>query len=407
MTALAGDPAQVRVAAAVFETSATATSAVASNVSGAQIASWTGDAGDAFRGDWSALRTDVKDHSEDLQRGSEVLMVHATELEAINAQALDALERWRAAADRLLSLPPDLSAFTDLYRAQADLRHAIDLRVRLSQRTADNLYGLISADAAEVEGYTWPPAGWPAGGSWADDPLPSTILDDATFDPEDVSQGGIGDCYVISTVMALMQTPEGDALLRENIRWDSVREGYWVTLYVDGKPTPIFIDHALHEGALEDGGPGIVSLYEAAFSEYESWATLSGGSAHDVFPVIAGTDAERINWDAGDGDTWDPGPAREALDDGGYVVASSHPTDDPAPTIQVTKQNADGSTYTTDVRIVGPHAYTVAGVEADGSVWVMNPWGQGNSYDDGGPFLVSAEDFEELFRAVSISEGLS
>ena len=407
MSGLAGDPAQVRVAATAFETSATAASAVTSAVGGARVTSWRGEAADAYRGDRDALHADVKDHSGDLLRGSQVLEMHATELETITAQIRDALGRARAAADRLLTLPPDLTALADLYRAQADLRHAIDLRVRLSQRTADNLYGLISPDGAEVEGYTWPPAGWPPGGSWADDPLPPTIVDDATFDPEDVSQGSIGDCYVLATVMALMQTPEGDALLRENIRWDPVREGYWVTLYIDGRPTPVFVERALHHGAEEGGAPGVVSLYEAAFSEYESWATLAGGSAHDVFPVIAGLGAERINWDASAGDTWDPGPARDALDDGGFVVASAHPTGDPAPTIQVTKENADGSTSTTSVQIAGAHAYTVAGVEADGSVWVMNPWGQGNPYDAGGPFLVSAEDFERLFRAVSISEGLS
>lgn len=404
MSGLLGDPGQIAVAAHAFSTSADATSAVETIVRSADTPTWSGPTADAYREHRNVIKDHVKDHAADLARGAVVLKGHAAELAALNTQVLDALRRMNAARDRLLTLPPDLTALSDLFTAQRDLTHAVDLRIRLSQRTADNLYGLISADDPTALGYTWPPAGWPSGGSWADTPLPSTILDGATFDPEDVQQGGIGDCYVISAVMALMQTTEGDTLLRDNIRWDDARQGYWVTLYPDGVPTPFFIDHGLYEGATENGGPGVVSLYEAAYSQYETWATLNGGSASDAFPVLTGTEAVRNGWDVAKGETWDPTESQAALANGQVIVASSCDFSDvPNPTIEVSKYTPYGSTYATDVEIVGPHAYTVVSVEADGDVWVMNPWGDENGADGGGAFCVSASDFETYFRAVSIS----
>jgi len=55
------------------------------------------------------------------------------------------------------------------------------------------------------------------------------------------------------------------------------------------------------------------------------------------------------------------------------------------------------------VDLYGPHSYAVSGIEADGSVWVMNPWGTGNPADGGGPFLVSAADFDLYFGNVGSS----
>lgn len=400
MAVVGGDPAQVRVAAGAFGTAATVASSAVSTMRGVSLLSWNGEASDAFRTHRRRIDTDLDDHADDLARGRDVLERHADELEQLAAAADEAIARLRDARDRLLRLPPDLSAFGDALRAQRDLNHVIDLRNRLSRRTADNLYGLISPDSTQLSGYRWPPEGWPSGGSWADTPLPPTILDGASFDPQDVEQGGIGDCYVLAAVMALMLRTDGDRILREGIRWDAGREGYWVTLYIDGRPTPVFVDHALYNGAEERGAPGVVSLYEAAYAQYESWATLNGGWSHDVFPVLTGANAYEDRWEQGE--AWDPTAAREALVGNGYVVANTRPIE--TVTVPADKHTPYGSTYPTQVRIVGPHAYAVTAVEEDGDVWLMNPWGAGNSADKGGSFRVSAEVFSEYFRSVSIGE---
>lgn len=82
---------------------------------------------------------------------------------------------------------------------------------------------------------------------------------------------------------------------------------------------------------------------------------------------------------------------REVLDDGGQVVISSPRSGDH----QITVTDADGNSR--DVDVVTSHSYVITRIDPDGSVWMRNPWGPGNSADGGGEFRVSPEDVEDLF----------
>ena len=87
---------------------------------------------------------------------------------------------------------------------------------------------------------------------------------------------------------------------------------------------------------------------------------------------------------------------REVLNDGGQVTLSSPRDGDH----QISVTDAAGNTR--DIEPVTQHSYVVTRIDEDGSVWMRNPWGPGNSADGGGEFRVSAEDATSLFwRAAS------
>lgn len=400
---MSGSPPQIHAEAAAFRRCGTVASDAATVIASLALSAWTGEAGDAYRDRRATLRSTVNDHAADLAAVATVLDDYATALAPLLAEIERIRAGMRAAWDALISLPPDLTAVGDLITAQRALRSALLRKAQLADHAAENIYARVSDTDPAVPGYTWPPDGWPLERPWDTAPLPPDILDTSTFDPRHVSQGGIGDCYLISTLMTLMRTPEGDALLRQNVRWDPEAGGYWVTLYVDGKPTPFFVDHAITGGATENDKAGLVTIYEAAMRDYLSYADLhDGGVASDVYPLITGQDASQTK--APDGG-WDLGDLHDEFADSGYMVASASEVDSVnAPEmITVQRETPYGTYYTETVEIIGPHAYAVVAVTDEG-VWLMNPHGAGNRVDGGGSFLVSPEDFDRLFWRVSVGE---
>jgi hypothetical protein len=112
----------------------------------------------------------------------------------------------------------------------------------------------------------------------------------------------------------------------------------------------------------------------------------------DAMEIITGEDVNVIENDSYAGLTGDQlDPLRENLEDGGQVVISSPRNGDHT----ITVQGEDGSTR--EIDIVSSHSYAVTRIDEDGSVWMRNPWGPGNSADGGGEFRVSSEDVADLF----------
>lgn len=400
---MSGEPTLIHTDASTLRTAAAVASTAETDVGKHALASWTGLGGDAYRERRTQLLDTLDGHDWDLRSVADILDTYADELALLLAEIEQARARVRAAWLTLATNPLNLAAITELLSAQRALSSAVFRKRQLAERMADNIYAQISANDPTVPGYTWPPKGWPVERLWSDTPLPADILDNATFDPEDARQGGIGDCYLISSLMTLMSTDEGDAFLRENIRYDADNQGYWVTLYVDGEPRPFFVDHAISGGATEQSAAGVVTLYEAAMREYLTYAELSdGGWPIDTYRVLTGCDAKET-WTPSDG--WDLGDLADDFQESGYMVASTSTIDSEASPemTQVQRTTPYGTYYTETVELVGPHAYAVTAV-TEGGVWLMNPHGAGNTSDGGGSFRVSVEDFNRLFQQVATGE---
>lgn len=367
------------------------------------IRGWSGEAATAYGERRRHLLAVFDNYRPTLTGAAQVLETYASELAVILAEMEAARARIRAISRNLASLF-DPQAWRELYDAHRDLQAANTRRQHLAARTADNIYALVDHEKDPIPGDVWPPPGWPVEWAWETSPLPADLLDTASLDPADVDQGGVGDCYLLSSLMTLMGTAEGQALLRQNIRYDADLQGYWVTLYVDGEPTPFFVDRAIAGGVREAGGtPGIATLYEAAMREYLTFADLhDGGVASQVYPLITGRDSHEMK-SAADG--WNYPALRRELDESGYMVASSLNDRDPLmpATVEVRRPTPYGTYWTDSVTVVGSHAYAVVAVTDEG-VWVMNPHGPGNPADQGGKFLLSREDFDRLFWRVSMGE---
>lgn len=404
---MSGDPGAIRTAAAAIQASGDGAALVHTNLRALDVETWDGWAANAFRGRRQAIIDAVDEQEDDPRAAATILNAWADQMADADA-SIDAVRtRMRAAWDALIDLPPDLGVLPGLMRDQRELATLRFVRERGAIHAADELYALIAADTSDLVGLTWPPDGWPPPQSLQTVPLSSTILDTATFDPLTVNQGQIGDCYLLASLMALMQTDEGDQLLRDNITWDPALNGYWVTLYDDGDPVRYFVDRAQAGGARQDGAAGIASIYEAAMKEHLTFGDLTnGGWPVDTFPIITGHDADELTHDPGGDEAWDTDALRDKLDDGEQLVASTGSVDsDGAVQITVNRPDASGALQPETVDLHGPHSYAVAGVEPDGSVWVMNPWGAGNGADGGGAFLVSAADFNLYFNNVGSSGG--
>lgn len=127
-----------------------------------------------------------------------------------------------------------------------------------------------------------------------------------------------------------------------------------------------------------------------------------------MFPLLTGQDATDYRRDVSGAQGWDFDTLRADLADGGHLVASTPvvAVGGEDPQVAVTRHDPSGELVADTVSIKGPHSYTVVDVETDGSVWLINPWGEGNPADGGGSFRVSTQDFDRLFHDVASSGGV-
>lgn len=365
---------------------------------------WQGEAADAYSAAAGRSLTEATALADLLRAGSGTLSRYA----AAQGEAARALSSAQTSFDRaqraVRANPLDLAALADGWRAHWDAMSAVGRQQQAAAIAARELRDAIGLDADARP--WWDPFGWFNDPEDPDERVSDNILDDDSFDPDDVSQGQIGDCFMLSVVVSLLETDAGDDFIRDNIRWDDAKQGYWVTLYSNGTPKEVFVEYVFGNGAKQDdwqwwifGGdkPSIAALYESAIRQEYGYHAIDGGVPADAMEMITGQSAwvvENNNY-AGlsDGQVES---LRDAMTDGAQVVISSPRSGDH----QITVTAPDGSTREIDV--VNTHAYSVTRIDADGSVWMRNPWGPGNSADGGGEFRVSADDVADLFWRASV-----
>lgn len=399
-----GDPAAVEAAARDLNTASEAADGAHTLVSETRPAIWQGAAADAF----STAARDTLPAAERLSTALGEASGTLTRYAAVQRQEQSGYESAQSTFDdavrSLRSNPLDVGAAVDVVRSRMAAFGAIG-RLQQAAATAADELRTASGEDADARPW-WDPFGWFNDAKDPDERVSDNVLDDDAFDPDDVSQGGIGDCFMLSTIVSLLNSEGGDDFIRENVRWDPDKNGYWVTLYSNGEPTEVFVEYVFDNGAKQNdwqwgifGGdkPSIAALYEAAIREKYGYDEIDGGVPADAFEMITGHQVDTIENDENTGlSESQVDELRDVLDDGGQVVLSS-PRDGEH---HITVTGEDGSTR--EVEIVTTHAYAVTRIEADGSVWVRNPWGPGNSADGGGEFRVSAEDVADLFwRAAS------
>lgn len=398
-----GDPGAVLAAADGLRRASTEADAARDLVAGARPKVWEGAAADAYAESAKRTLDDAQGLSDVLRAGSGTLSRYA----AVQRSARSDFDDAQAGVDRatraLRGNPLDIPAAFDLVRSEWAAFGAMGRLQEAAAVAAEELRAAIG-----VEGDArpwWDPFGWFNDPEDPDERVSDDILDDDAFDADDVTQGGIGDCFMLSSIVSLLGSDGGDEFIRDNVRWDPDKGGYWVTLYSNGEPEEVFVEYVFDNGArqndwewwiLNGDKPSIAALYEAAIRQEYGYDFLDGGVPAEAMEIITGRDVVTVENDnyAGLSDTQLDGP-REVLENGGQVVISSPRSGEH----RITVTDADGSTR--EVEIVTSHSYAVTRIEPDGSVWMRNPWGPGNSADGGGEFRVDAEDVSDLFWRTS------
>jgi cbb3-type cytochrome oxidase subunit 3 len=348
---------------------------------------------------------------------SRVLASYAAFLSGLEAKSTELHHSRTNVEARIAKNPFDALALLDIVSLGL-AEHAL---LRRAQSAADEAaQALLALVDEEVSGHRhW----WDPFGIWDDDSVPDASVDEHTldrtnWDPAYVQQGNIGDCYLVSTVMGYMSTSEGRAMLQNNIRWDSKAGGYWVTLYDHGKPKEYFVGKVYGQGADQVDGQtlwwtntshNVVNLYEAAYAQMIGYDDLDDGGKPDfVMAAITGEPASHQALNRGNADG-DLAYIDERLSSGSPVVAWTTSRSTEYVVENATIVRPDGKVVNEDIDIVsGPdrsHAYSVERVDSDGTVWVRNPWGPGNSADGGGLIGLSAEQFESAFCELSAESG--
>lgn len=226
--------------------------------------------------------------------------------------------------------------------------------------------------------------------------------DHGEIDINDVSQGGLGDCYMIASLAAVAQ--QNPDLIKKMIR-DNGDGSYTVTFYEKnqfiGIETPGFTkkeitvkldgsEYAEFGDSTDQNQEVWVRVIEKGYAEWKGgYSAIEGGWPHNALEAITGIDS--VNYTPSSLKIDD---LASALKSGGAVTAGTFrdvtlgPIDLPDIT--------DSSSYYTNNQLIQGHAYTVTAVDsAAGTVTVRNPWGGSNAY-----FTLPFADFQKNFSTV-------
>ena len=394
--------------------------------------SWEGAAREAFH---RALRRELKQTQrldKGLDNGAKAILKYAYMAEATERN-IDAARARMQALDRQVDAVPDSEQndkFEELKpEAQATAKSAketIDLLNKAGDVCAAELRAALHLEAVEPND-----EGKNAG------ELHELNHDDINrinhelkhMDFRTVSQGGIGDCYLLATLMAMMRTPEGRKRLQNSIRphfRNGRQDGYMVTLYEDPdhpeRARTVFVDRTYLRGA-NGGNPGVVSVLEAAYGQMYEGGTrgnsvfgptgISGGQPSAVMEEVTGKastvyqrDFHRDPFYNGYSDDRRK-DIHDALKDHRPVVASSNTQLFFKKDYLVKEVTIHGEKHR--VQIAKNHAYVVVAADKDG-VTVRNPWGESPDLD-GNPdpkfaeFKMSWKDFGDSFHNVHVGGG--
>lgn len=398
-----GDPAAVSAAADSLRRAATDAERAHSAARNARPELWSGKAADAYNASLQRSLPAATRLANSLSSAAGTLTRYAAAQSAASAEFASSQATFDRAAGALRENPLNVPAAFSAAHARLSAFGALGQLQQAAATAASELRAGLGEDG---DGRPWwDPFGWFTDPEDPDERVTEGIFDDDAFDVEDVAQGQIGDCFMLVSIVSLLNTDAGDDFIRENVRWDSDKEGFWVTIYPGGEAKEVFVEHVFGNGAKQNdwnwwifGGdkPSIAALYESAIRQEYGYSYIDGGVPADAMELITGKRVEVVensNY-AGLSSSQVDG-LRETLNAGGQVAISSPRTGEH----QITVSAPDGSTREIDV--VNTHAYAVTRIDADGSVWMRNPWGPGNSADGGGEFRVSAEDVADLFWRAS------
>ncbi|UJP39831.1 hypothetical protein [Cellulomonas palmilytica] len=401
MSVLPGDPAAVgRTATSVGDAARAVTGAGTLVRTQRGAMDWTGAAAEACDARLAAVEGGADAVAQSLTAIESALRTYTAALTDAQSDAQGADERRRRARARVEANPLDLPAWFDHQRARLDAWLALQTAQSAADRAAAAVRAALGTGADAIAELS--------AAARADTAVPDDVLT-GSADQADVRQQQIGSCYLLSSLMGYMRTDAGDALLRGNVRWDELRQGYWVTLYVDGRPKEDFVDGVYDGGVRQPAGTvGLVSLYEAALGAELGFADLDdGGYPRDAMEMITGHAGTEYTTS----DTWWPwddefdgsrDDIADRLQRGAAVTADTGGRPDVEDlTVEVER---GGTVVETQVDVVGGHAYMVERIDDDGGVWVRNPWGSGNGADGGEVFRMDADEFARVFGRVTVSE---
>jgi len=198
--------------------------------------------------------------------------------------------------------------------------------------------------------------------------------------PDDLSQGPIGDCYLVASIAAIaLQNPQ---FIEKHITVN--RDGsYSVVFYQDGKPISVIVKaedfHGLDPHSLDHGELWPL-IYEKAYAKLHGgyskigkggWpsTTLEELTGHKS-QVYRGNNFQNLTLKTLD----------HALKEGKAIVVGTLPN-------------------TSELGLVGKHAYYVDRVDPEhGIVYLRNPWGW-----DRGEVKVPFKEFSKALQCVAIN----
>ena len=254
-------------------------------------------------------------------------------------------------------------------------------------------------------------------------------LREGSFDLRAIAQGSIGDCYYLASLMAVMNSPEGQALLADGIRphynQDGTIDGYIVTVYdkpgffSSGSSTEVLVRDTYANGARSSGSAGVISLYEKAFSQLHPGGVnrstffesgMSAGYPREALPRVTGQGTSTIDGDGffGFGSGYDAGEQQtiiEAANSGQPTIANTEFSDaftNRTAPVDVTLPNGQE----TRIDIYRGHSYVVTHADSSG-LTLVNPHGTNTVSETGtatpnGEFTISWEDFGKYYGNVTL-----
>lgn len=387
---------------------------------------WYSEAGDAYRTHVAKRCRIMDDNAADMTRAATVLRDFGKYLLDLQREYAELEQKRTMLAATLVAASPDTAPDPI---AAVSMAQTVGAQANIQFRWQE-AYEQATADIKALDLYLGDDAANPGLAStfkWLwDDHFPPNrdvdhdILAKGSFDQWSVKQGGISSCFLLSALMGFMRTDAGDTMIRNNIRWDAGKKGYWVTLYHNGQPKEYFVDQVFDQCALENDDksflwiqtqrPGIPALYEAAiYQATGKYFVDNGGQAHEAMELITGEPAEVHRNGRGESVADRLPDARQVLAGGGAVVVGTLKKGafpGGGETVEVTvEKREEGQLVKHDVTLGAEHAYMVERIEDDGTVWVRNPHGAGNAMDGGGTMRLSQEDFNKYFRKIQYSDG--
>ena len=222
-----------------------------------------------------------------------------------------------------------------------------------------------------------------------------------------LTQGDIGDCYFLSSVLALAQSKSGRdhlrSLLKVHRNSTGQVDGFYVTLpAAPGDPNPfgtdtVFVSDVYARGTSTDS-PGIDSILESAFAQgytggINQWYKGGAQAGFSVHALYALTGHAHVPTPTG---MTSPAHIQQAYAAERPITAETFLASEA--TVLV-----DGQEQT--ITISGSHAYAVTGADENG-VYITNPWGFNKRADSrdttGGQFYMTYEQFKKHFFSYTI-----